>query len=304
MEKTIEIIICTEKGCLENLSKLLVATLRQYGGQFKDTPIVSYQPRKNYPISRSTKKFFDENNVEHFDIELNKDFRDYPLANKPLACAHREGRSKADLLIFLDSDVIFLNEPKEFLAIKDADVLLRPVGSKNIGSTGEDDPNNDYWQELYKMLGVKAHRQVTSLVDEQVVLEYYNSGHIVSKRSTNLYSQWEENFKKVSASSLRPRGDSFFLEQSTFGATVSQLELNVGHFSHPYNYPVYFLENAENLKDHRFFISDFDEIVSLHYHKVFEQAGGIRILEEIFSQSEKGRNLAKMIRDYKVCPGS
>ena len=54
----IEIVICTEKGYLESMSKLLVASLREFGGEFKDVPIFSYQPRKEFQI------FLEKNNIQ------------------------------------------------------------------------------------------------------------------------------------------------------------------------------------------------------------------------------------------------
>lgn len=51
--------------------------------------------------------FFERNQVEYVDLELSQDFSDYPLANKPLVCAHREQNTNAEILIFLDSDVLF-----------------------------------------------------------------------------------------------------------------------------------------------------------------------------------------------------
>ena len=49
--KKAEIIICTEEGYLESLSKCLVTSIREFGGKYKDIPIISYQPRKDFKIS-------------------------------------------------------------------------------------------------------------------------------------------------------------------------------------------------------------------------------------------------------------
>ncbi len=300
MEAPLEIVICTERGSLENTSKLLVSTLRKFGGGLKDTPIISYQPRKGLPISQSTKKFFEQNQVEHRDIELNTDFVDYPLANKPLTCAYHEQNSQAETILFLDSDVLILNEPTQFLELGDADVMLRPVGFKNIGSSGPNDKTHYYWQKLYELFGVEAQRMVTSLNDQQEILEYYNTGHILSKRSTGLFSQWAENFKKASADGVEPPESHFYLEQSIFGATVSQLELDVEPFETPYNYPVHFLKNRHSLTDHPAYLANFEDIVSLHYHKVFDQPEGKEIMQNVFSKTKKGLEISKMLEEHGV----
>lgn len=156
MEKNkIEIVICTEGvGYLESQSKLLISSLREFGGKFKDLPIFSYQPRKKFKVSQETIAFFEENNVEYVDIELNKDFCDYPFANKILASHHREINTNAEILIFLDSDVFFLNEPKEFPDFGSCNVILRPVDMKNIGVENSEDKNATYWNNLYKLLSL------------------------------------------------------------------------------------------------------------------------------------------------------
>ena len=78
--KNAEIIICTEKGILESKSKLLVYSIRKFGGRFKDIPIFSYQPRKDFKISNDTISFFKKNNVEIIDLDLNKEYKNYSLA--------------------------------------------------------------------------------------------------------------------------------------------------------------------------------------------------------------------------------
>ncbi len=304
MASTLEIVICTESGSLENTSKLLLSTLRQYGGALANTPVVSYQPRRGFEISTSTKKFFEEYEVEYREIELNKDFVDYPLANKPLACAYHEQHSNADQILFLDSDVLILNEPRQFLQLDNDDIMLRPVGFKNIGSSGINDPHNAYWQKLYELFGINQTRYVTSINDQKRILEYYNTGHILAKREAGLFSQWAENFIKVSAAGIIPPASHFYLEQSVFGATVSQLQLKVQQFETPYNYPVQFLKNRKDLCHHPFYLTDFDQIISLHYHKIFEKPEGKDVLKNVISRSGKGKELIGLLQQHKVVPES
>ena len=120
-----EIIICTENGYLENMSKLLIWSIREFGGEFRNIPIYSYQPRKGHQVSDETTRFFDNYGVELVDICLNQDYPHYPLANKIFACANREQNTSADILIFLDSDILFLNEPQGLIQLDGHDVIRR-----------------------------------------------------------------------------------------------------------------------------------------------------------------------------------
>jgi hypothetical protein len=295
--KSVEIVINTEGGKLENMSKLLVQSLRTFGGDLKDLPIYSYQPRKANSISEETRSFFAQNNVEHFDIELNKNYLDYPLANKPLACAYHENRSKADVIIFLDSDMLFLREPKRFLEVEPGEVFLTPVVQKNIGVEDLDGKNALYWHSIYKELGVEGFRFVRTAYQNTRILEYYNTGHIISHRSNGLYSAWLENFEKIKRQKIIPLQGHYFIEQSVFAATVAQLSLKVTSPGKEYNVPAKY---AFDLKNPDHFISSLTEVVSLHYHKLFHNPLRINPLRKEIAKCKNGQFLNQMLDESKV----
>lgn len=294
----IEIIICTEgAGYLESQSKLLVSSLREFGGKFRDIPIFSYQPRKKFKVSPETIAFFEKNNVEYVDIELNKDFQDYTFANKLLASAHRETNTDAEILIFLDSDILFLNEPKEFANFDNADVILRPVDMKNIGTENSEDKNSAYWDSLYNLLGVKIRRNVLTTVTNENIWEYYNTGHIVTFPKNNFFRTANENFLKVMDAEIIPDSGVTFVEQSVFSATVSQMELKVKLFSKEYNYP---LPMEGQIKNSDYIVNDFDSLVSIHYHDIFKKKN-LNIAHSVMkkiSETTQGTILNELIKRY------
>ena len=291
-----EIIICTEAGYLESLSKCLVGSFRKFAGKYKDTPIISYQPRKDHKISNETIKFFEQNNVEIVDKDLNKNYRNYPLANKPIVCAHRESVSNAEILIFLDSDVFFINEPDELFMFEDADLIIRPSDYWNIGTNNKGDINNYYWSELYKLLDVNVQRYTITTVTNRKILEYYNSGHIAALSKKGIFQQWNKNFTKVMDSGIRPMAP-IFLEQSVFSATVSQMELNVKQFGKGYNYPLPHLSEILNQDYH---VSDINQLVSLHYHNCFNRPLLFNTITNELLNSDKGKIINDMLFKYGV----
>lgn len=292
-----EIIICTEKGYLESMSKLLVWSIRNFGGRFSNLPIYSYQPRKEFKISRKTIRFFEQNEVHIVDDVLNSDYAHYPLANKPLATAHRESRTSAKHLIFLDSDIFFLKEPEDLISFNGHDLILRAVDHKNIGTEHPGDENAAYWQQLYNLLGVKAERKVRATSDNREILEYYNSGHLVTKTQNNLFSRWKENFIKVMKHDLKPKNDLFYVEQSTFAATITQMEWSVKQLEDYLNYPIFFLGNSP-FTDLQF--ETFKDLVSIHYHKQFKRYNGINPIEPLLQKSSNGKIINKKIKEFKL----
>ena len=118
MSELIAFIMCTEGGGqLEKESLLMVESFRKFAGGFKSAQIYSFQVRENGDVSQETIEKLAAMDVSHRKVVLNTKYPDYPLANKPLLCAYAEQAIDADILVFLDSDLVFFSEPKEFLLL-------------------------------------------------------------------------------------------------------------------------------------------------------------------------------------------
>ena len=292
-----EIIICTEQGYLEKMSKMLVWSVRSFGGRYKNLPIYSYQPRSGHDISAETRAFFDNYEVQVVDEILNQKYPDYGLANKPLACAHRENNSSAESLIFLDSDIFFLNEPVDLLNFDGCDVIVRPVDYKNVGASGPDDKKANYWHELYKMFGVTDPGRVKTTASGLEIYPYFNSGHIVTKRDNGLFTRWLENFESVMGKELMPEKGLFYVEQSVFAATVSQLRLNVKQPENSYNFPIYFFNRITGLQER---IDQLGDTVSIHYHGEFKNIFGYNLIHDFLESSENGRQINHKLHEFEL----
>lgn len=294
-QKNLAIIICTEEGELEKYSQLLVASLRKYGGKYKSLPIYSFAPRKDRDISKETENFFKHYNVSHNAVELNTKYLNYPLANKPLVCAFAESTLDYEFLLFLDSDVAFINEPSFFSQLT-SDVALRPVDTKNVGSNGQNDKNNAYWSKLYEALNTEyPSERVRSTVDDQEILPYYNSGHIFVKRNIGLFSKWKDNFEHIMKIGLMPDHGMFFVEQSVFAATVVQMKLSVKHFPAAYNYPIHMQDRKMPDKTR---LNKLTETSTIHYHKLFNKEL-IEPQEQFLKGSEQGQWLISTVKKLK-----
>lgn len=291
MEK-VEIIICTENGYLESLSKLLVYSLRTFGGRFKDIPVYSYSPRKNRKISKDTISFFEQNQVEYIDLDLNTKFENYHFANKVESACHRERNTKADILVWLDSDIFFLNEPNEFTNFEGADVMLRPEDFVAMGTAHPEDKNALYWKKLYELLNVKVQRKVFTTVTHKEILEYYQAGHIITKTSNSLFAKWKENYSRVMDYGLEPLSVA---DQTVISATVSQMELKVKQVHKGYNAPLNF-----NKKHNKYSLQDFAELVTVHYHKTFSHNYAHPVVNEFLKTDVKGQLLNSKLKEFEV----
>ena len=291
------IIFCVESGYLENMSKLLVTSLRKFSGRWKDVPVYAYQPRKGKSVSLKTKKFFESNHVTFIDENLNKTYRFYPPGNKVYACEHAANNLDYDNLMFVDTDTYFYNEPAEFSLMEDNQVALRPVYKKYLGAGNEHDPNWQYWKELYELIGVKELRYVKTSVDGDRILEYYNAGHILAQSSSGLFSIWKKNFELVMRKGIKPiKYGLYFTDQTTLAATISSMQLKVRQFSEVYNYPLMFNDELGNTDRNL----ELSQLVTVHYQDYFKKHRKSQSWFNHHDMDDKLKELKNLVFRFKL----
>jgi hypothetical protein len=295
----IKIVICTERGILEKYSLLMCRSLRQFGGEMSQTEIYSIAPRKGYYPSKKTIFEFEKLGVKHENLELNKRYKNYPLANKPFVCEYIEEKFPNDTLVFIDSDQIILNEPTIFNS--NSSLLLRMVDRKGIGFNGEKDINYNYWEKLFSLLHIDIkHLKQHETSSGEVIYPYFNSGLIVSHATLGLFKQWRINFERIVKEDILPKDGSFFLEQSIFSATVMQMKLPFEFLPNSYNYPFSLHDSISN----KLKINDFDSLYTAHYHDLFITKPYPAFLTIFLATSEKGRWLQQQIQSLNIKPES
>lgn len=264
MPESIALIMCTEGGGqLEQESLLMVESFRRFTGSFQEAPIYSFQVREKGDVSRETIDRLAGFGVQHQKVVLNTQYPDYPLANKPLLCAYAEQTIEADILVFLDSDLVFFSEPKEFFLPTGYDVGIRPEHHKMIGSEGPSDINEEYWMHLYHLAGVKEpDRFVTTTVDQKNIRAFWNSGVVAVRRTSGIFTAWQRTLTKLLEEGATIDQKNFYFEQSALSATICALEKQVWSFPPGYNYPIH----SHNQMPASERLSSFEQIVCIHDH--------------------------------------
>jgi hypothetical protein len=258
-------VICTEPA-FERKSVLLVRSIRRFAGILSTAPVYSFSPREGHAISQWAAAEFSRLGVEHSHAPLNKHYTRYGVYNKPLVCAYTERQIAAEVLIFLDSDQIIFNEPSALLIASDYTGAARPVNVVNIGvSTLQGGKDQDYWRELYSLCGVKTSSMIKTTITDCEIFAYFNSGMISTRPQNGVWGCWADTFERVMRAGLQP-SDPFFIEQSVFSATISSMDKPLLLLPTSYNYPLpahYALLDCKRIKR-------FEEVVSVHYHRIFE----------------------------------
>jgi hypothetical protein len=280
---SIRFIACVERGALEQKARLLVRSIRRFGGRWAGAPIETFAPRAGRAIGDGTRAFFDEHGVTHHDEVLNRAFDHYGVGNKIFAAARAEETASEDVVVFLDTDTAIVSEPSALALAEDVDAAVRPVEFHRWGeppegderwrtrhrrasSAGDGDAADAYWLRMYELCGVAARPFVETSCDRVRIRAYANSGLVAARRDAGVFAQWHRDFLTLAAAGHHPRGgDMHYLDQLSLAATLARIWERVQILDGRYNYPLVGRPLlAEPLRSAR-----LDQLVHLHYNRYF-----------------------------------
>jgi hypothetical protein len=270
-------IACAERGTLEQQALLLSRSLRRYGGRYARAPFYTFQPRRGTEVSRETLTTLNSLGVEHVTERLNTDYEDCPYANKVFASAWAEENLTEDVLVFTDSDTVFVAEPAELDLPRGTDAAARPVNNQRLGSTGAGDTNEDYWKKLYEICGVEDEPFVRAAIDGQSIRAYFNSGLVAVRRSTRLFRRWRDNFLRLMREEhFHAAAGVAGMDEFSLAATLGSAFGSVRILDVRYNYPLQFVERQ--MLGSPLGESQLEELVHVHYRFGFNVPGYLRLL--------------------------
>lgn len=232
-------VICVEAGSLEYKALLLILTLRKNWGNWSRLPVYAYSPRKDRKPSDWLRAIYELYQIRPVYEDLNINFADYPLANKPIAMAHAERTLDSETLVFLDTDVLCWNPPTHFELAAGADLSLCVDGTKTVASRGLGDRYEPMWQTLYRLAGVTQEPPyvVTHLTSERV-RGWWMSSIIPSRRRAGIMGQWLDLFQKVAREDFFVPEAAYMREQMTLDAVAARLAGRFAELPITHNYPV------------------------------------------------------------------
>ncbi len=278
------VVCCIERGGLEYKGLGMLLSLRKNWGRWSDVAVYVYSPRLDNRVSDWMRGVCRELGITLIDEPLNAAYADYPLANKPLCMAHAEKHVREEFVVFLDSDILCWNEPKDFSLPGSVDLAMVADGTKTVASSGPNDELHEpMWQRLYEIADVRHEPYNTTLLTDRRVRGWWSSGVIVSRRSAGLMERWMAVFEEAYRTVPFIPAAYYLREQMTVCAVAAAsadrfLELPVS-----YNYPV------QNFGHYARRGTSPEEAVLWHYqpymNKVFRKLG-VK-LEKASSVSEK-----------------
>jgi len=281
--ESIEYVLVAERGALEYQALLLCESIRRFAGRHAGHPISVVSPRPDRRPAADTVRRFRAMGCTYVELAVDSIEPEYGTTFRMYASAHIEAISQADIIVALDSDMLFTSEPD--LELNGAAAAMRPVDVRGLCTTGPDHHADPYWRKLCALLGVDydALPYVLTTVDNERVKASYNGGMVVVRRSENILQKTLDNFIRSMHAGLTPREDDIPIVTAGHGIVsrrgselwgTSQACLSLAIWGR--GLTVRTLPPSHNVPMHLFadLSADVRAIVPvvLHYHHLFGEA--------------------------------
>jgi len=232
--------ICVEAGGFEGMAVRAARSIRKFGGRFASCQIVAVTPRFGSPLHRQTLTEFRSLQVDYTSVRPAVPYAWYPYMNKPVTVVEAMKRSDAELVCYVDSDMILMGEPNLLELNPDTD-FAACASDRNIGVTTNEDETAPFWGEICRVLGidfnelpwVHAHR------DDVDIRMYFNAGMFAFRRSSGFADAYLQSVVDLLDAKVSSKvSNIYFHEQASLGLTAFKLKLRWLALPHIYNYAV------------------------------------------------------------------
>ncbi|HTZ21655.1 MAG TPA: hypothetical protein VMC06_12305 [Opitutaceae bacterium] len=212
----------------EKSAAVLVKSIRAFGGDYSSAPVVLVLADPTAADGRSLAASVQETVV----LKMNEKFRTFPFSDKVYACAQVEAlvADKTDWLVWLNPDCLVVAPPGAIAADRQAWAALRPVHVQNIGNTRNvgspvDAPIPEYWERIYRAAGLDPAQTwtVESLVDQQKMRGYFNSGCMAFVPAKGILRAWRDVYESLLSD---PASFAFYTSNSPYSIFCHQAVLS------------------------------------------------------------------------------
>ncbi len=160
---------------------MLIDSLKCFGGSLGDSPLIVYSNLD-----------FDLNGISLRNVPVPDKAGEYALGGKPYFA--RAAEEDQDDFLFVDPNVIFLDDPSEISSI--GGFGYKPVFHKNIGlewGRGLD----EFWARIFELTGIKDDMlfPIETVADGLTLYPYFNCGFMYHSTNKKVFSLWCEVFE-------------------------------------------------------------------------------------------------------------
>jgi hypothetical protein len=259
--------------------RIMIESIRTFAGRFKDAPVWVYLTERLLASESEHLGGIESLGAEFSLGQAPEEATWFYLSRKVFASAQAEAEAaaKAVILVWLDVDTIFLQEPGEFLLPKGKSLGYRPVMHRNISPLYEE-PLDDFWKRAYKNMSIPESLvfPMITVADGDKIRPYFNAGCLIVRPERGLLRKWAETFPllyKDPALREMCRQDErkriFVHQVALSGAIMKHLgREEMLELSDRINYPVFFREMFGAARD----FHDIMDAVTIRYENFFDNA--------------------------------
>ena len=187
-------------GQAESQALMLARSIRTFGGRLADSPVWALVAGDAGQISKVGRQQLADLGAQLASFGIGPDALGFPLGAKAYGAAAAESLvlGHADLLVWIDTDSLVIQEPGPLLLEPGYALGYRPVDHTLIGSP-YDEPIDLFWEAIYRQCGVPEDRlfPMIASVDRRRIRPYFNAGMLVVRPERDLLRSWRDNFEQL-----------------------------------------------------------------------------------------------------------
>ena len=270
-----ELIVCSiihpgrngEINCL-----LLAESIRSFGGGLASCPVWFMSPQTEKAPTTWMQKHLEALDIQLIPFSVTKEDQSFFFKVELMALIHAESLAieNSNLLAWLDSNTIILQEPRALLLPGPFQLAYKPVHHLLLGSR-YDLPIDPFWLAIYQHCQVPHDRlfPMKPMVEDVSMRPYFNAGILVTRPQNRFLRRWFNKFNEVyqlpvfhSYYQKSPRYQIFMHQAILAGMILNQFsQEEITELPHNYNYPAH-LWQQDNTR-HR--PANFNEVVTLRH---------------------------------------
>jgi hypothetical protein len=257
--------------------QIMIESVRAFAGRFKEAPVWVYLTEGLLASESEYLETIESLGGEFFLGQAPEEAVWFYLSRKIFASAQAEGQAagKTRILVWLDVDTVFLQEPDEFILPKGKSLGYRPVMHRNISPLYKE-PLDDFWKRAYENMSIPESDAfpMLTVADGETIRPYINAGCLVVRPERGLLRKWAETFpllykdpvlKEMCRQDERKR--IFIHQVALTGALLKHLSrAEMLELSDRINYPLFFREMFGAKRD----FHDISKAVTIRYESFFD----------------------------------
>lgn len=234
-------VCCIESGWLEVQTIRMIQSLRRWGGAYASCPVYAVTPRFGPPISKNTRIQLEQLQVQYICFGNQHKYSWNKFLNKLMALKAVEEVAETEFIGWLDSDLLVVDEPSEFMMKEDFSFVACPADKMGNETDGADDPNDPYWCQICKCvdIDIEALPWVSSEPEHSPMRLCFNSGVFVYRRSTNFAQHYLDTFTRLcDCQVMSKKAGIYFNDQVALGLTVVKMGIPWDTLSYSHNFAI------------------------------------------------------------------